>query len=128
MEKLFFYKSERVPELDIKEAMALIVHEAWHVALGHTTNTLVNRDKNTWNRACDYLINGMMDNSGWKLPEGGCLDHKYDNWPELDIYNDLLQNSPSDLIIRVTLYRVKEMQMETPYPLPKKNYKPKWLK
>jgi len=77
------------------ERVGVLVHEAWHVAFQHMTR-VDDKDFNDWNIATDYVINNMLDDHGYKLPEGGLMDHQYDDMTSDQVYNKIHndQNHP----------------------------------
>lgn len=81
--------------LPSKEQLGLLIHEAWHVALGHTDPAdRMGRCPNKLNRAQDYFINGMIKEDGYSLPAGGLIDSKYDDMSIGEIYA-LLDDDPN---------------------------------
>ncbi|MGH1461266.1 MAG: vWA domain-containing protein [Neptuniibacter sp.] len=77
------------------ERVGVLVHEAWHVAFQHMTR-VDDKDFQDWNIATDYVINNMLDDKGYSLPEGGCLDHQYDDMTSEQVYDKIHndQNHP----------------------------------
>lgn len=80
-------------KLSEAERVGVLVHEAWHVAFQHMTR-VGDKDFRTWNIATDYVINNMLDDNGFALPEGGLLDHQYDGKTSEQVY-DIIHNDPS---------------------------------
>lgn len=80
-------------ELDPEEQVFLLLHETLHVALDHITRK-GERDHSTYNAAADYVINLMLVNTGFRMPQGGLLDRKYEGWSTGHVYEDLMQNPP----------------------------------
>ena len=78
--------------LTTAEQIGLLMHEYWHVSLGHDIRR-GNKDAKLWNIACDHLINLMMIASGFTLPKGGLCDSKYTGWSEERIYHYLVDNA-----------------------------------
>lgn len=88
-----FYNPEFVEKLDERDLIGVIVHEALHVAMKHVLRR-GDRDIELWNIACDYAINPMVQQSGYRLPNGALLDNKYDNMSAEQIY-ELLRRQAS---------------------------------
>lgn len=84
------------------ERVFLLLHETLHVALQHILRR-GDRDPRKWNIAADYVINYMLVKRGFKMPQGGLYDPKYDEeWTTAQVYDDLpeeeeaLPNLPMD--------------------------------
>lgn len=84
------YNSEFIESLTQGQVAGLLAHEVLHPALGHLHRLPADVDGNI---AGDYAINNFLDNynreAGYRkleLPEGGCLDHKYDGMSAEEIY------------------------------------------
>ena len=70
------------------ERIALLAHEAWHLALKHPMRC-GQRDHDTYNRAADYVINLVLQKAGYTIPKGGLLDHRYEDMSTEDVYTIL---------------------------------------
>ena len=77
------------------QRIGLLAHEAWHVALEHMCRG-VNYDFDVFNVAADYVINVMLVDAGYEIPEHGYMDIKYRNMSTEQvyklIYEDVKQN------------------------------------
>ena len=73
------------------EALFLMLHEAWHIALGHVTR-LDTRDGELWNIACDLVINNMLKEQGYSIIEGSLLDSKFKGMSAEEVYHELEQD------------------------------------
>ena len=73
--------------------MGLLAHEAWHVAFNHMLRG-DNYDHEKYNIAADHVINVMLKDAGFELPEGGYGDTKYRGMSTDEVYKDLIQNPP----------------------------------
>jgi len=80
------YNPDFLSDLTVDETVGLILHELLHVIYRHTTRK-GDRERLPWNYAADYAINAYLDDSGYNLPSGGLLDHKYDNMLTEAIYD-----------------------------------------
>jgi predicted metal-dependent peptidase len=87
-----YYNPKFIESLTSKELIGVLAHEVLHLALGHLWRQ-DNRDHDNWNKAADYTINGTLTESGFTLPDGCLLDHKYDDMSAEEIYTSL-QNQP----------------------------------
>lgn len=73
----------------------LILHEILHIALQHTSKTRKSgKCPRKWNVACDYAINSMLIEAGFKMPDNGLYDPKYKGMTEEAIY-DALPDDPN---------------------------------
>lgn len=79
------YAPTFLEKLEVRQVVGLIAHEVLHVALLHSTSR-GNRDPIRWNHACDYVINLILKDGGYYLPEGGLIDEKYRNLSEYQVY------------------------------------------
>lgn len=79
-----------IEPLSLKQTIGLLLHEVMHVALEHVSRKeSANLEKIRYNIAGDYVINGMLDNWGYELPENGYINHKYDTYSTRQVYDDL---------------------------------------
>ena len=83
-----WYNPAFIEPLTDAETMALLAHEACHVALKHMLRT-GDRHSRKFNHACDYAINDMLSLDGFKLPDGGLLDDQYRDMSSEAIYEAL---------------------------------------
>jgi predicted metal-dependent peptidase len=81
------YNPAFVDSLSLEECKAVIAHEALHVGNAHHARRQ-KRNARKWNRACDYAINDILTQSGFKLPEGALTGMGTDKASE-SIYNVL---------------------------------------
>lgn len=76
------------------ELTAVFAHEVLHCACGHPWR----RDARTherWNHACDYAINAILRDAGFKLPTSALLDPQYDGKFAEWIYDRLPESQPN---------------------------------
>ena len=76
------------------ERVFLLVHEAMHVALMHIIR-VNGRDRKKWNMAADYVINGMLIERGFKMPQGGLHEPLFNGKSTEEVYA-LIPNVPAD--------------------------------
>jgi predicted metal-dependent peptidase len=82
------YNPEFIESLSLDEVKAVICHEVMHVVMLHIFRQQ-ERNPRKWNIACDYAVNLIVRESGFRLPEGALLDDKYNNLEAEVIYNQL---------------------------------------
>ena len=83
-----YYNVEYADNLTEQEISGVIAHEVLHVALKHCLRTKDNKDK--WNYACDIVVNNMLRDEQFALPEGAIYgEDKYHDWNAERIYADL---------------------------------------
>ena len=85
-----YYNREWVLSITHKERVGVIAHEVLHVVFKHHLRRN-NRDKYFWNVAGDYVINDVLFEDGFVLPEGGLYDSKYSGWSTEKVYDDVYQ-------------------------------------
>ena len=85
-----YYNRGWVEQQSIPQAEGVIAHEIMHVA-GYHHLRKGSRDHALWNIACDYSINGILIKLGFKLPDDGLYDLKYEGRAAERIYAALLK-------------------------------------
>jgi len=93
--KHVIYNPEFFSALNHDEQLGLMAHEVWHVAFDHMTR-IGDRDPKMWNVAGDYVINLMLVQGGFKLPQGGLLDPQFKDWSTEQVYDYLMKNADPD--------------------------------
>ena len=68
------------------QQLFLLLHEVLHVAFQHVERR-GNRDPRKWNIAADYVINYILVQRGFKMPEGGLYDPQYEGMSTEEVYN-----------------------------------------
>lgn len=89
------YNPKFIEETDLVEIIGAIAHEACHVAFKHPLRR-GNRNFALWNTACDYAINSILINSGYKLPGNIRHDSQYDGMSAEKIYDALKQQEQEE--------------------------------
>ena len=89
------YNPDFFESLTAQERAGLLAHEVWHVAFNHFAR-LNGRDRRTWNIAGDYVINYMLDNSGYNLPAGGLLDARFKDMSTEQVYDIVKEEEEDD--------------------------------
>lgn len=86
--KSLLYSAEFVESLPDSELRAVVAHEVMHCALLHHTRRAA-RDREDWNRACDYAVNRDLTKAGFRLPSCALLDSRFDGMGAEEIYSVL---------------------------------------
>ena len=92
----FFYNRDFVDSLSVGQTVFLVGHELGHCIYEHFLR-VAGRDKQYWNMAGDYKINGMLvrEKIGEIIDQVKiCYDPKYlgDEWYTENVYDDLKAN------------------------------------
>lgn len=85
-----FYNPDFFDRISQDEVSGVIVHEVLHKTMSHGLRRGT-RDPKRWNLACDYAINPLIIDAGFKLPKGCLFDMKYLGMSAEQIY-DVLDN------------------------------------
>lgn len=89
------YNPQFIEKLTSNELAAVMAHECWHIAFQHASRR-GSRIPNIWNAAADFIINHMLNRTGFQLPADCLIDNKYDEeWSTDAVYDDLLKNNTS---------------------------------
>ena len=80
------FNPDWVEELDLPTLKGVLCHEVMHLAAMHHTRR-GDRDREKWNMACDYAINGIVEEAGFVLPEWRLRDPRYDGMEAERIYS-----------------------------------------
>jgi predicted metal-dependent peptidase len=92
--KNFYFNPKFLSSLNRYEMAGLLAHEIAHNMLAHS-HRMGDRNPKKWNIACDYAINPILVDSGFKLPKDGLLDTKYKDMSAEKIY-DLLPDETDE--------------------------------
>jgi len=90
------YNPEYFASLTKEEKLFLLAHETWHVALNHMIRGKNKEKPALYNKAADYVINQLLVDYGFSLPDGGLLDNKYRGWSTDQVYKDLINSNQDD--------------------------------
>jgi len=82
------YNKEFVNSLSKEHLKGVLCHEVLHLGLEHELRR-GNRNQRAWNVACDYAVNAIVRNNGFKLPEKALYDENYVGKPSETIYDDI---------------------------------------
>lgn len=90
------YNPQFIESLNANQVAGLLAHEVMHPALGHLHRLPPDKEGNM---AGDFAINNFLDTynreAGHRklsLPDGGCINHKYDGMCAEEILADLRRN------------------------------------
>lgn len=84
-----FFNPEFWNEQSEEQQLGLLVHEALHTALMHITRKGV-RDSKIHNIAADHVINIMITDRGFKIPDGGYCDYRFRGMHTNQVYDILM--------------------------------------
>jgi predicted metal-dependent peptidase len=87
-----FYNPGWVAGLQDAELRGVIAHELLHVLFAHSSRRK-DREREAWNQACDYAINLLLIDVGFRLPRGGLADQRFSGMTSEQIYEDLIKQS-----------------------------------
>ena len=87
-----FYNPDFVHKITFLETVGVIAHEVLHVVFKHHLRRN-DRDPFYWNVAGDYIINYILDDEGFMLPEGGLLDYSYKGSTTEKVYEDVYKEN-----------------------------------
>ena len=82
------YKKDFVEELGDEELKGVIVHEILHLSFLHLMR-LGNREMPYWNVATDIVVNHILSQNGFSLPEG-CLKSDYCN--KIEVFGQVIED------------------------------------
>jgi predicted metal-dependent peptidase len=89
--KTLSYNPEWADALPFDELVGVTAHEVMHCAAGHHARRGA-RDLERWNKACDYAINPLLIEAGFKLPDGALISDAFKGMSAEEVYTRL----PSD--------------------------------
>ncbi|MCI0474914.1 MAG: VWA-like domain-containing protein [Anaerolineales bacterium] len=88
--RTIFVNPEFWNKLTVGEQDGVLLHEVLHAALLHVTRR-AGRHAEIWNAAADIVINGMIAQEGYQLPEGGLRDEFIERLSTEEVYEVLLK-------------------------------------
>lgn len=91
-----FYNTDFIESLHPDEVKCALGHEVLHVVMLHHTRRK-DRDLEKWNMACDFAINPLLVEAGFKLPEGALQNPSYKGKSAEEIYSLIPQQMSDDL-------------------------------
>lgn len=87
------YNPTFISELSLDECKGIWAHEVMHCACAHMARRDT-REPKKWNVAADFAINGIIEESGFKLPGGRLREAAYDGKSADEIYGMIPDNPP----------------------------------
>lgn len=93
-ELTLYFNPKFFMDLAPEERLFLLLHEALHVAFLHVQR-VKERDHMKWNQAADYVINDLLIQKDYKMPEGGLHDKQYRDKYTEEVYG-LLPDPPEN--------------------------------
>lgn len=87
------YNGAYIESLPQSKVLGTCAHEILHPALGHNFR-MGSREHQTWNEACDYVVNKILVDEKFDLPDGFLLDPQYDGMNADEIYSQLMREKP----------------------------------
>lgn len=89
------YNPHYINMLSSKKLEGLTAHIVMHPACGHHLRRGT-RDHNTWNKACDFVINGILVDAGFTLPDGYLINEEYQDRSAENVYSILSAGDAGD--------------------------------
>ncbi len=86
--RVFAYNPSYISTLPRQKLIGLCAHTVMHPACGHHIRR-GSRDKDLWNRACDYAVNPILLDAGMDLPDGFLFDDRFRNKSADAVYQTL---------------------------------------
>lgn len=83
-----YFNPDFVASLSVHELRAVLAHEVLHCANGHFWRQ-AGREMKRWNQACDYAINPILLEAGFRLPEGALVNPAFKGLSAEAIYTKL---------------------------------------
>lgn len=74
--KAIYYSEAFIDTQTLRQVEVLLAHEVCHGMLHHSTRRDW-RDKDLWNQAADYMVNQILKDSQYELPDGALIDSQY---------------------------------------------------
>ena len=80
-----FYNPDWMGGLTDAELRGVLAHEVLHVLFSHSERR-TEREPRPWNIACDFAINLLLIDQGFRLPEGGMISREFAGMTAEEIY------------------------------------------
>lgn len=82
------FNPEFIANMPIPKIKGLLAHEVMHCAMAHHVRR-GNRDSKKWNYAGDYVINALLEEAGFDLPENGLINPAFKDQSTEHVYATL---------------------------------------
>lgn len=86
--KFLFYSRKFLDAITASVTTFVVAHEVLHCALGHHCRR-GNRDHKLWNIACDYVVNWLLKEAGFTLPDWVLVDARFAGMKAEQVYEIL---------------------------------------
>lgn len=91
----FGYNPDFMAQVHDNFVMSIWLQKVLNCALKHVFRRN-NREAETWNKACEYATNELLERRGYWLPEGSLLEHAYREMTAEQIYDKIFQGKPQE--------------------------------
>ena len=91
--KEIVYNPQFVDTLSIAETKGILAHETLHVALTHHLRRM-GREMSQWQESCDYVVNSIVSEAGFTLPDDALINSRFDNMSVEDVYKIIFMERP----------------------------------
>ena len=110
--KSIIYNPEFIEGLDVEVVTFVLAHEVAHIMFKHGLRR-AGRAPRRWNHACDFAINLMLKDCGFKLWERCLCDEKYRDMSAEQIYEQR-EKEREDWTMIETLQKALDPSADTP--------------
>ena len=86
------YNPKVINDASVQEVQGMLAHTVMHPALLHHTRRN-GRDADKWNKACDYVVDSILNKSGFSLPNTQYINYNYADMSAEGIY-EILPDEP----------------------------------
>lgn len=90
-----FYNPAAVRAMPQQQVMGVVAHEVLHCAFQHVYRRR-HRQPQKWNKATDYVINEILLQERFSLPEGRLFNPKFANMSAEEVYEKLPDEPPNN--------------------------------
>jgi predicted metal-dependent peptidase len=97
-----FYNPQFMGALSDEHFDGVLLHEVLHAALGHVPRRS-RRDPQGWNIAADIVVNGILMESGFSLPEGHVREVSLESYSVEEVYALLPREPQPPVLVYVDL-------------------------
>jgi predicted metal-dependent peptidase len=87
-----YFNPEFIDGLSLDQVIGLNAHEVMHPALGHISR-LTSKDPRFWNMAADHVINLMLLQENFVLPDGGLHESRFKDMSADEVYEILMKEA-----------------------------------
>jgi predicted metal-dependent peptidase len=87
------YNPKFIESLSLDEVKGFVAHEVMHIASAHQVRR-GERESSEWNAACDYAINSLIEDDGFKLPKDRLRSAEFDGKSAEEIYRAIYHKKP----------------------------------